>query len=220
MELGVVMQLILLGPPGVGKGTQAQRISEQFKIPQISTGDLLREAIQKNNSIGKKAHNYMQKGELVPDDLMLALVEQAVFKNSAIDGFILDGFPRTIEQARCLQRLFRNYNQALDKVILLTASIELITQRLSARRVCRNCNTVYNLISNPPDRAGRCDKCGGILYRRVDDNEATIKRRLDVYHRQTQPLIKFYQSMGMLTEIESSGSPDEIYEEIKNVLGE
>jgi len=212
------MKLILLGPPGVGKGTQAQLLSEEYGIPQISTGDILRAAIRSGTGLGKRASEYMSKGELVPDDIMLGLIREKLFGEEPLDGFILDGFPRTLMQAKALNKMFAEYDQTPDAVLSLEAEEELIMKRLSSRRICRNCGAVYNLITKPPKTEDLCDICNGPLYQRDDDKIETIKNRLEVYKKQTEPLIDFYQSTGLLISVQSSGSPQEVHRIITTKL--
>ena len=177
------MKLILLGPPGVGKGTQAQLLSIEYNIPQISTGDILRGAIQEGSTLGKKADNYMSKGELVPDDIVLRLIHKKLFEDTPLNGYILDGFPRTLVQAKALKTMFEEHGDALDAVLSLEADESLILKRLSSRRTCRSCKTVYNLITKPPCTEAVCDLCSGELYQRDDDKVATIKNRIAVYKK-------------------------------------
>jgi len=212
------MKLILLGPPGVGKGTQAQLMAQEFGIPQISTGDILREAVDQKTDLGKLAQSFMTRGELVPDGIILDLIRDRLFGASALQGYILDGFPRTLAQAEGLQRLFELHDGQIDQVILLEAGEDLIIERLSSRRTCRNCQMVYNLITKPPKVAGICDNCGGELFQREDDQPKTIKNRLRVYQRTTAPLIKFYRKMGILITINAAGQPEEVLQEIKHRL--
>lgn len=213
------MRIILLGPPGVGKGTQAQKLSAEFGVKQFSTGDILRAAIKNNTPLGKKASSYMSKGELVPDDVMLGLIEKVLFIDKEPEGFILDGFPRTISQAEGLEKLFKEHKIVLDAVILFDADTEIIIKRLSARRTCRDCGAVFNLISNPPEEKGKCDRCGGVLFQRDDDRKEIIMKRLLVYKKQTEPLIDFYKSSGTLRIVNAIGSPEEIYKLTKSVIG-
>jgi len=213
------MRIILLGPPGVGKGTQAQKLSREFGVKQFSTGDILRDAIKNNTPLGKKASSYMVKGELVPDDVMLGLIEGVLFIENKLEGFILDGFPRTISQAEGLEKLFKEHKIELDAVLLFDADTEIIIKRLSARRTCRDCSAVFNLISNPPEEEGRCDRCGGVLFQRDDDRKETIIKRLLVYKKQTEPLIDFYKSSGILRVVNAIGSPEEVYKLTKSVIG-
>lgn len=208
------MKLVMLGPPGVGKGTQAQRLSKEFGIPQISTGDILRNAIQKKTVLGKKANTFMSKGELVPDELMLGIIQETLFSEHAPEGYILDGFPRTVAQAVGLQKLFEEHNDTLSAVLSLEADENQIVRRLSSRRTCRNCNALYNLLTMPPKTEGKCDVCSGELYQRDDDRIETIRNRLRVYKQQTEPLIGFFKSLGVLKSINASGAPEEVQKNI------
>jgi len=212
------MKLILLGPPGVGKGTQAQLLTKEYNIPQISTGDILRGAIQCGSELGKKANDFMSKGELVPDDIMLGLIQDKLFGENPLDGYILDGFPRTIVQAKALGTMFKKHNDTLDAVLSLEADEELILKRLSSRRTCRNCKAVYNLLTKPPVVGGICDTCSGELYQRDDDKIETIQNRITIYKKQTEPLIDFYRATGILIAINSSGSPEEVHNFITSQL--
>jgi adenylate kinase len=212
------MKLILLGPPGVGKGTQAQHLAKDYNIPQISTGDILRNAVQNQSELGKQANRYMSQGELVPDTIILGLIQEKLFVKDAPKGYILDGFPRTVAQAQGLQSLYEKNNDSIDAVISLEADDNLILRRLSARRTCKQCRAVYNLISMPPAVPGVCDICGGKLFQRDDDQLETIQNRLNVYKEQTAPLIDFYRSLGYLIRVDSSGSPDEVHKVIKAKL--
>lgn len=213
------MKLILLGPPGVGKGTQAQLLTKEYDIPQISTGDILRAAIQSGSELGKKANEYMSRGELVPDEIMLGLVRDKIFGKEPLGGYILDGFPRTLVQAEALNTMFEENNDKPDAVLSLEAKESLIVKRLSSRRICRICGAVYNLITKPPQIDDVCDICNGELYQRDDDKIETIQNRLNVYKKQTEPLVEFYRSMGMLIPINSSGTPQEVHEVITTHLG-
>jgi adenylate kinase len=212
------MKLILLGPPGVGKGTQAQRMAQEFGIPQISTGDILRDAVNRKTDLGKLAQSFMMRGELVPDEVILDLIQDRLFGADAPQGYILDGFPRTLAQAEGLQELFKMHDGQIDWVILLKAGEDLIIKRLSSRRTCRNCQVVYNLITKPPKVAGICDNCGSELFQREDDKPDTIKNRLQVYKKTTEPLIKFYRGMGILITIDAAGQPEDVLQEIKHKL--
>jgi len=212
------MKLIMLGPPGAGKGTQAQKICEDYNTVQISTGDILREEVSNNTELGQKAKKYMDKGELVPDAVILGMMEKKLFGENAPEGYILDGFPRTVPQARGLDHLYAEHNEELDAIIVMDVDKEIIVKRLTARRVCKNCNKVYNLLFMPPEEDGVCDECGGELIQRDDDKEETVLNRLEVYQEETAPLIDYYSGTGKLKKVKSDGTPDEVYDNIKEVL--
>ena len=207
--------IILLGPPGSGKGTQAKRLEKELGYKQISTGDLLRNAVREGSPIGKIAERYMKEGTLVPDDIIIKLVESALIKS---EKFTLDGFPRNINQAKMLDDLLVSTNSHLSHVILLVVSDDEIVKRLLARRVCPKCGRVYNLITSPPKEDNLCDVCRVELVQRSDDNEATIRNRLRVYREETAPLIDYYKKRGILKEVDASRTPDEVFLEIVNIL--
>ncbi len=212
------MNLILLGPPGAGKGTQAKRIVEKYGIPQISTGDMFREAVSKGTELGKKAKEYMDRGELVPDEIVIGIVRERLSQDDCQNGFILDGFPRTIKQAEALDEMLDDMNRKIDAVINITVPDEEIVKRIVFRRTCKNCGAVYNLIYSPPKVEGRCDECGGELYQRDDDKEETVRERLRVYREQTEPLIQYYSQKGVVRDIDGTKSIDEVWNEIEKVL--
>ncbi|MCK4272240.1 adenylate kinase [bacterium] len=212
------MRLIILGLPGSGKGSQSKLISKQFGIPQISTGDILRRAVKEGMELGDKARSYMERGQLVPDALMTELVIQRLEKEDCQQGFILDGFPRTINQAETLDDLLKEKNMALDSVLELQVSDEAVIQRLSNRRLCSRCTADYNLLSNPPKERGICDQCGGSLYQREDDREETIARRLQVYHLQTKPLETYYKDKDVLRIVDAGKGVEEVSSEISDTL--
>jgi adenylate kinase len=212
------MRLILLGGPGVGKGTQAQKLSEKLDVPHISTGNILRQAVEDKTDMGLMAKSYMDKGELVPDEVVIGIVRERLAQPDAKKGFILDGFPRTVPQAEALDKLIDDLNIPLDSVIYINASESVIVKRLSLRRTCRDCKAVYHLEHSPPKEAGVCDRCGGELYQRDDDKEETIRKRLQVYKEQTSPLIDYYKKSGKLIEISGDGSIDEVYASICEAL--
>ncbi len=204
------MRLIFLGPPGAGKGTQARTLAAEQGIPQIATGDMLREAVARGTRLGLEAKSYMDRGALVPDEVVVGLVAERLDRNDAKKGFILDGFPRTVAQAEALERLIKDRDLAVERVIFFEVSESELLRRLTGRRVCRGCGATYHLAFSPPKKAGRCDQCEGELYQREDDGEATVRRRLAVYAEQTSPLLDYYRSRGLLVEVPGEGSPDEI----------
>jgi len=206
------MKLIMLGPPGVGKGTQAQKLCKEFDMKQISTGDILREAVKNKTPLGEEANSYMTLGKLVPDSVMLGLVEDTLFNDNAPTSYILDGFPRTVPQAEGLTKLFKEHNDEIDIILLFEADSSMIVERLSARRTCKDCKTVYNLISMPPKTEGVCDHCNGELYQRDDDKKETIQNRLKIYTKQTEPLVDYYSTTGKVKRVEAAGSPNEVYQ--------
>ena len=212
------MRLLLIGPPGGGKGTQAKFLIDHFAIPQISTGDMLRGNLNNNTSMGKKAQKFMNSGQLVPDSIILDMMQKRLTEQDCNNGYILDGFPRTIPQAEGLDYLLKGVNQQLDHVIVMDVPDNLIITRLSNRRSCNGCGQVYNLIFEPPENAGKCNNCNEELYLREDDNPATIQQRLTVYHQQTKPVIKYYSDQRLTKVIDSKGTIDEIRSDIlKNI---
>ena len=214
------MNLIMLGPPGSGKGTQAKRLTERFGIPQISTGDILREAVKEGTPLGKEAKRYMDEGKLVPDEVVVGIVRERLKEPDCEKGFILDGFPRTVAQAEALDRILEEMGRKIDHVIDIEVSEDELLKRLTGRRTCKRCGAMYHIIFNPPKRDGICDQCGGELYQRDDDEEETIKARLKVYREQTAPLIDYYEKRGLLRRIEGSGKIEEIEERILKAIGE
>ena len=210
------MRLLLIGRPGSGKGTQAKYLVEKFSIPKISTGDMLRENVQNGTPFGKEAQKFMTDGQLVPDSVIIKMMEKRLDKRECSNGYILDGFPRTIPQAEGLDNLLDEMNQKLDYVVVMDVPDNLIITRLSNRRSCKECGHVYNLIFEPPANAGKCNKCSEELYLRDDDNPATIQERLTVFHQQTEPVIKYYSNQGITKVIDSKGSIDAIRTEILN----
>ena len=195
------MIIILLGPPGAGKGTIANEINRRVSIPIIATGDILRNAIKKNTDLGKKAKSFVVSGKLVPDEYIIKIVEDRIVEYDCENGFIFDGFPRTINQARELDMVFKKLNKNIDQVFYFDISYSTIINRLSARRVCTKCGAIYNLKYDPPEKADHCNKCGGKLIQRVDDQEDTIKKRVDVYNEETSPLVSYYEKKNILTRI-------------------
>ena len=208
------MKLIILGPPGAGKGTQAQMLENKLGIPQISTGDLLRKAVSDKTQLGKTAKVYMDSGKLVPDKLIIELIRKRIKELDCKNGYILDGFPRTLSQAITLEKL-----DNIDVVLNIVIEQEEIINRLTSRRTCSECRAIYNLEGKPPKVKGICDVCGGKLYQRDDDNEKTVRKRLQTYKKQTEPLIKFYKEKGLLKNIQSGKNIDETFGRICNVVG-
>jgi adenylate kinase len=207
------MRLIFLGPPGAGKGTLAARVSKEHGIPQISTGDMFREAIKKETELGKRVKAILASGELVPDELTVDLVKERLAQADAQKGYILDGFPRTIPQADALEKF-----QKLDAVVNFVIDDELVVTRLSGREVCKSCGAIYHVTNMPSRVKGVCDKCGGPLYTRPDDTLEAITNRLDVYRKQTEPLIEFYRARKLLKDIDSSKSPEDTHRQIAKAL--
>ena len=211
------MRLILLGAPGVGKGTQGALLAKRHGLTRVSTGDLLREAVRKGTALGTEARRYMDAGELVPDDVILGMVREVLADASA--GFILDGFPRTLEQGEGLDAMLESLGIELDAVILLEAPDDILVKRISGRRSCPECDAVYNVYFNPPEEPGRCDRCGSKLVERADDDEATVARRLEVYRRQTEPLVQYYRDAGATVHVIDGEQPvDEVQRAIERAL--
>ena len=214
------MRVIFLGPPGAGKGTQARELSREWGVPQIATGEMLREAVAAGTPLGREAKRVMDSGGLVPDDVMIGLIAERLRQPDAARGFILDGFPRTIAQAEALDRLLKDLGHSLDAVLYFQVSEPELLRRLTGRRLCRRCQTAYHLVSAPPRRPGVCDRCGGELYQRPDDSEETVRRRLEVYSRQTAPLLDYYGGRGLLCTIDGEGSVEAIAAAIRRAVTE
>jgi adenylate kinase len=204
------MRLVLLGPPGAGKGTQAGRLAEQFGVAVISTGDLLREHVERGTAIGREGREHMDRGEYVPDELVVRMVLQRLDDPDAKGGFILDGFPRTVPQAQALEIALAEIDQPLSTVLKYTISDELAVKRLANRWTCVNCKRTYNMAFKPPREEGTCDHCGGRLARRADDDEVTVRRRLEVYREVTEPLELFYWERGLLREVEADAPEQDV----------
>ena len=208
------MKLVILGPPGAGKGTQAEYIVERYNIPHISTGDIFRENIKNNTELGKEAKSYMDKGLLVPDDLVIALVEDRLNKADAKEGFLLDGFPRTVAQAVSLDSILDKNDDKLTKVINISVDPEILIERAVGRRVCKTCGMTYHVKFNPPKEEGICDKDGTKLIQRDDDTEETVKTRISVYFDQTAPLIDYYRAQNLLVDIDGAKDIDKVFDDI------
>ena len=212
------MRIVLLGPPGAGKGTQAKLLQEHFDIPQISTGDILRRAAKEGTTFGKRAKKYMDRGELVPDSVILDIVEERLSADDCQKGFLLDGFPRTVVQAEAFQTMLDRQNQVLDGAVSLRVPRQKLVARLSGRRTCRQCGAMYHVRFNPPKKEGVCDQCGGDLYQRADDREETIEARMEVYDRESAPLLEHFRQKGLLREVDGSKTTDEVFREILRQL--
>jgi len=212
--------LILLGPPGAGKGPQASRIVAAYGIRHISTGDILRGAVKNQTQMGLEAKKYMDAGELVPDSVVIGIVKDRLQEPDTAKGFLMDGFPRTIPQAEALDAALDALDRAVTKVLALLVDEEELILRLTGRRICRDCQAPYHVEYNKPAKEGVCDVCGGELYQRDDDSEATVRNRLEVYRAQTEPLIAYYDAQGLVARIDGTGNtPDGVYEEIREALG-
>ncbi|KAA9027615.1 adenylate kinase [Niallia endozanthoxylica] len=214
------MNLILMGLPGAGKGTQAEQIIKKYDIPHISTGDMFRGAIKEGTPLGKKAKEFMDAGELVPDEVTIGIVRERLNKEDCLKGFLLDGFPRTISQAEALEQILAELGRSIDHVLHILVDPAELLARLTGRRICRNCGATYHLIFNPPKVEGECDKCSGELYQRDDDNEKTVGTRLKVNIDQQQPLLEFYQEKGYLRNIEGAKPIDIVFKDIEAVLSQ
>lgn len=213
------MKIIMLGAPGAGKGTQAKQIAEKYSIPHISTGDIFRANIKQGTELGKKAKTYMDQGLLVPDELTCDLVMDRIQQEDCRNGFVLDGFPRTIPQAEALDAALTKIGQKMDFAIDVDVPDENIINRMSGRRACLNCGATYHIVSIPPKKEGVCDTCGNELVLREDDKPETVKKRLDVYHAQTQPLIEYYTKQGILKSVDGTQPMEDVFAAIVTVLG-
>jgi adenylate kinase len=213
------MNLILLGPPGAGKGTQAKMLMDRYDIPQISTGDILRGAVKEGTDMGKKAKEFMDAGKLVPDEVIIGIVKDRLKEDDAQNGYMLDGFPRTVPQAEALDEMLKDMGSKIDHVVSIEVPDEELVGRLTGRRTCRECGSGFHMKFDPPKEEGKCDKCSGELYQRDDDNVETVTNRLKVYGDQTQPLIDYYQNKGLLRPINGVGGISEIFDKVVAVLG-
>jgi adenylate kinase len=213
-------RVVLLGPPGAGKGTQAKLLQEKFAACQISTGDILRKAVTEKTPLGQEAAQYIDRGALVPDDVIVKLVAERLKEKDCEEGFILDGFPRTIPQAESLDAILKEMRLSLNRVLSVQVPRSVIIERLAGRRNCKSCGALSHVIFNPPKKAGVCDHCGGELYQRHDDEEETVANRLKVYENQTAPLVNYYRERNLLREIDGVGAVDEIRARVLSALGD
>jgi adenylate kinase len=212
------VRLVLVGPPGAGKGTQAQFISSNLSIPKISTGDIFRYNVSTGTELGRQAKAFMDKGDLVPDEVTIAMVSSRLQEDDAQVGFLLDGFPRNVPQAETLKKMLAEWEAKLDIVLELVVDDDEVVRRLSGRRTCRKCGRIWHVVFDPPARQGICDDCGGELFQRDDDQEETIRHRLDVYQQQTRPLIAYYADEGTLLGIDATGPVEEITDRVMSAL--
>jgi adenylate kinase len=207
-----------MGLPGAGKGTQAEKIVQKYQIPHISTGDMFRQAIKDGTELGLKAKSYMDKGELVPDEVTVGIVRERLSKSDCQAGFLLDGFPRTVQQAESLDQILNDLNKKIDYCIHINVDKNILMERLTGRRICKSCGATYHLVFNPPQVANTCDKCGGELYQRPDDHAETVQNRLDVNVKQMKPLLDFYASKDVLKTINGVQEINKVFEEIDKLL--
>lgn len=212
------MNIVIMGLPGAGKGTQAAEIIKKYPIPHISTGDMFRLAIKNETPLGNEAKSYMDRGELVPDEVTVGIVKERLSESDAKDGFLLDGFPRTVQQAEALNEIMDELGSKIESTIYVDVPEEELMNRLTGRRICEVCGTAYHLVFNPPKQEGICDLDGGKLYQREDDNPETVQNRLEVNIKQTQPLLDFYESQGVLSRVNGSQDIDKVFEDINKVL--
>ena len=214
------MKIVLLGPPGAGKGTQADSLVKKLLVPHISTGDMFRAAISNGTELGKEAKSYMDKGQLVPDIVTVGIIRDRISMSDCREGFLLDGFPRTLPQAEALDNLMEEMSSNLDAVLNISVPLDRLIDRLTGRRMCRNCGTIYHLLYNAPEVENVCDACGGELYQRDDDKEETVKSRLEVYEAQTAPLIEYYEQKGILHTINGDLPINEVTTQLGEALGQ
>jgi len=213
------MNILFMGPPGAGKGTQAQRIVSKYNIPHISTGDMFRAAIAEETELGLIAKQIVERGDLVPDDVTIGIVKERLSEADCKNGFLLDGFPRNVEQAKSLDDIMSSMDRVIDYAISIDVNVEQLKARLSGRRMCKACGTSYHVDFNPPEQAGICGKCGGELYQREDDSESKVATRLSVYMEQTRPLLEYYEDSGNLVHIDGFNDIDHVFADIQAVLG-
>ncbi len=213
------MNLIIMGPPGAGKGTQSRRLGEHLGVPVISTGEILRDEIKRKTTLGSQAKRHMDKGELIPDALMVGVIEERLRRPDCASGFILDGFPRTVAQADALHKTLSQLGGSLEHAVSLSVPNDELLKRLSGRRTCRECGAMYHIIFDPPTNAGLCNKCNGELYQRDDDHEDIISSRLEVYERETSPLLDYYRNHRQLVEVDGIGGRDDVLGRILSRVG-
>lgn len=213
------MNLILMGLPGAGKGTQAEQIVAKYNIPHISTGDMFRAAMKAETELGLQAKSFIDKGTLVPDEVTIGIVRERLSQEDCIKGFLLDGFPRTVAQASALEEIMKDLGKKIDYVLNINVDSGLLLKRLTGRRICKECGATYHLEFNPPAKADVCDKCGGELYQRSDDNEETVANRLDVNIKQTKPLLDFYEELGYLQSINGEQDINKVFADIDVLIG-
>ena len=213
------MKIVLLGPPGAGKGTQAKSISNRYSIPHISTGDIFRKNISENTPLGIEAKSYMDNGQLVPDEVTINMVKDRLQQDDCKNGYLLDGFPRTVHQAEALDNFLTEREESIDTALLIEVPKKFILERMTGRRVCPSCGASYHIKFNPPTNDGKCDLCGSDVIQRKDDTEETVKERLDVYENQTQPLIDFYKNKKQLSVVDGTQAINEVFESICKILG-
>lgn len=213
------MNLVLMGLPGAGKGTQAEQIVEKYDIPHISTGDMFRAAMKEGTELGVKAKGYIDKGELVPDEVTIGIVRERLGKDDCKKGYLLDGFPRTVAQAEALEGITTDLDRQINYVLYIDVDKESLMERLTGRRICKECGATYHVVFNPPQAEGVCDKCGGELYQRADDNEETVSNRLEVNMKQTQPLLDFYSEKGYLRKVDGNQEINQVFVDVDKLLG-
>ena len=212
------MNLVLMGLPGAGKGTQAEKIVEKYGIPHISTGDMFRAAIKESTELGLQAKSFMDQGNLVPDEVTIGIVRERLSKEDCAEGFLLDGFPRTVAQAEELENILSDLNKKIDYVINIDVDQEFLMERLTGRRICKSCGSTYHLVFNPPAKDDVCDRCGGELYQRADDNAETVQNRLEVNQKQTKPLLDFYEGKGYLRNINGQQDIRRVFDDLDQLL--
>lgn len=214
------MNLVLMGLPGAGKGTQAEKIVEKYSIPHISTGDMFRAAMKEGTELGLKAKSFMDQGALVPDEVTIGIVRERLSKDDCQKGFLLDGFPRTVAQAEALENMLTELDKKIDYCLNIDVDHSILMERLTGRRICKECGATYHLVFNPPSKDGSCDRCGGELYQRADDNEETVHNRLEVNIQQSEPLLHFYETKGYLKNINGQQDINDVFKDIDSLLRE